>query len=234
MKERVIVFDGEDKFISAKGNSEDSQLSPEGARFKKYMLNQSTPVVIPNPSDSDFCEKAELFIKTNCGGKATPQQVWDVHELFQKYCLKKGEKESPSDEKNKEEIKSDNDLKFPDWNNIDCDTIAKEIKRLEDILLTARLPMDVLAQYKSAIDDGKNVQAKKCTLETPTMPSDPEATSSFPSFVSLSNPNLGIPPGVKEKKEIPLIDKKSNNNYLVIAAIALIGAYFIISKNNKS
>lgn len=224
-KEQVIVFDGEDKFISPKGNPKEGKLSAEGERFKRYMLQQNSPLVIPQPGDDDFCEKAEKFIKTNCDGKATPAQVWEVHELFQKHCLKKDEEASADGEKVTSDVLPTDKVEFPDFTKADCKDLAELKKKYEDFMMSARMPMDVLAQYKNAIEDIKAQQAKRCALESPKLPADADVK---PPFISLSNPKIGLPPGSIEPAEQPAkAEKKDKTGLLLLIAAALVGIYFL-------
>ena len=233
-KERVIVFDGEDKFISAKGKPNDG-LTPEGSVFRKYMTSQNVEVEIPDPADEKFCEKAEAFIKTNCNGKATPEQLWQVYELFQSNCIKLQEEEKKEDagavgDKVTNEIQTDNRPVFPDWETFDCDTLAIEIKKLEDTLLTARLPVETLALYREAIDKGKSVQALRCGITPPALPDNPVNPPVKP-FVTLTTPNLGKPP-IDLLPQPPAPEKnKEKSNLLIYVAVGLVLTYLITRKN---
>lgn len=112
-KERVVVFDGEDKFIAPRNMvydkmSGEAQVvgvqSPElpdnpvssGAKkeFDDYMRRQGQGVTIPNPQDPDFCLRIKQFIQSNGNGLATPQQVMEAYNLFQANCVEKP-KETP-------------------------------------------------------------------------------------------------------------------------------------------
>lgn len=227
-KETVIVFDGEDKFISSRPQPKSDKLSPDGERFKKYMLQKNSPVVIPKPDDADFCERAQYFIKTSCDGKATPEQVWQVHELFQKHCLKKGEESATGEESDKKDIAVESKLEFPDFTQMDCAQLAAKIKEYEDLLMSARMPMDVLARYKAAIDDAKKVQSKKCAIESPKPPTGGEPK---PPFISLTPPNLGVPPAKATPgggSDEP--NKKRKNNLLFLLLLVAAGVYLLTRK----
>lgn len=107
-KESVVIFDGEDKFISpksqvfdkAKGEAEfvggtqtpslsDNETNPDKKAFDEYMLRQSTPVTIPSPVEPNFCERISNFIKTNGDGRATPEMIMEAYQLFQDKCVEK-------------------------------------------------------------------------------------------------------------------------------------------------
>lgn len=97
-KERVIVFDGEDKFIAPRKRTYDAvkgisrsndELSQEAERFKAFMRNQNMVAVIPSPTDENFCKNLASFINTNGGGRATPEQIMEAHSMFQNLCIEK-------------------------------------------------------------------------------------------------------------------------------------------------
>jgi len=224
-KEQVIVFDGEDKFISPRGNPKEGKLSAEGERFKRYMLQQNSPVLIPSPDDADFCEKAEKFIKTNCDGKATPDQVWIVHENFQKYCLKKDEEKNADAEKVSSDVLPTDKVEFPDFTKADCKELAELKKKYEDFMMSAKISMDIIAQYKNAIDDIKAQQAKRCALESPKLPTDSDVK---PSLIQLSGANLGQPPKGKapDEQKTEEVKKDKTGTWLLIG-LAIVGLYFL-------
>ena len=233
-KERVVVFDGEDKFISPRRNPQEPQMTPEGTAFKKYMADKNAAIEMPSPTDEKFCEKAEAFIKTNCNGKATPEQLWEVYENFQKYCLK------PEEEKKADgdgtppptEQPAPTNPQFPDWETLDCETLPAEIKKLEDTLLVARLPMDILSQYRAAIERGKQVQAQRCGITPPALPDITTAPGGV-KFVQLGTPKLGLPPAKGgEAENQPAKKEKENSSTLLIVLLGLLALYLITDKKD--
>ena len=115
MKEKVVVFDGEDKFIAPKSRTYNKRIgksefvgvveSPEGdkapvttvdgAVFNDYMRKKDLPVVVPSPSEPDFCAKALAFLQSNGDGRATPEQIMQTHQLFQDNCVEKPKEAKP-------------------------------------------------------------------------------------------------------------------------------------------
>ena len=111
-KERVIVFDGEDKFIAPRnvsynvasgeanvvGDNSEPIMQPDltGAKkeFDDYMRRQGQGVTIPNPAEPDFCLRIRQFIQSNGDGLATPEQVMEAYNSFQTNCVEKP-KETP-------------------------------------------------------------------------------------------------------------------------------------------
>jgi hypothetical protein len=117
-KERVVVFDGEDKFIAPRNVTYDKavgeanavgdgsaqkveepqgKLTPEGTAFEQYMRDQNRPVVMPSVGEDNFCQKMQTFIQTRGMGKATPDQIQQAYQLFQDNCRPK-EGEQPKEE----------------------------------------------------------------------------------------------------------------------------------------
>ena len=116
-REKVVIFDGEDKFIAPKSRTYNKKIgksefvgvveSPEGDKapistidgdaFNDYMRRKNLPAVMPSPSEPDFCAKAQAFIQSNGDGKATPDQIMQVYQLFQDNCVEKPKEGKPVD-----------------------------------------------------------------------------------------------------------------------------------------
>ena len=114
-REKVVIFDGEDKFIAPKSRTYNKKIgksefvgvveSPEGDKapistidgdaFNDYMRRKNLPAVMPSPSEPDFCAKAQAFIQSNGDGKATPDQIMQVYQLFQDNCVEKPKEAKP-------------------------------------------------------------------------------------------------------------------------------------------
>ena len=111
-KERVVVFDGEDKFIAPRDKSFDKQtgnaqfvgdkqsppaeaVNPDKKAFEDYMLKKGSPVVMPSPVEPNFCVKMQDFIKTSGNGMATPEQIMEAYQLFQDKCVEKPKDKEP-------------------------------------------------------------------------------------------------------------------------------------------
>ena len=114
-REKVVVFDGEDKFIAPKSRTYNKKIgksefvgvveSPEGDKapvttidgdaFNDYMRRKNLTAVLPSPSEPDFCAKAQEFIQTNGDGIATPEQIMQAYQLFQDNCVEKPKEVKP-------------------------------------------------------------------------------------------------------------------------------------------
>ncbi len=242
-KESVIVFDGEDKFIAKKnkqynkfsgyGNfvgaegeasqgaqpNTTSSTTADGAIFNQYIASQNASVVIPNATDSDFCQKAQEFLRTNGNGLATPDQIMGVYNQFQATCVRPQQEEQ-------------NAFTEPDWNSLSCDEIQAKINSINDLLSVSRLLPEVRVNYENAIANGNRVKAEKCGM-TPLALPDVPPTNATPILSGVSLTNLGVRPssgatqgGGEEKEE----EKKSNLwIWLVVAA----GVVLLFSKDNK-
>lgn len=245
-KERVVVFDGEDKFIMprsktysiAKGKSYDvsaaADETKEGAAFKEYMLKRESVVTLPSPSDADFCAKIKGFISTNGEGKATPDDIMRAYQLFQDNCVEKpAQGDTPTEQVSTEPV-------FPDWQSLDCDTIEREIRRLENELTVIRTTPEVRIRYENAVAAGIAERERKCQRNPPplgvvdTPPPPPPAL--LPSGVSLSTPTLGQPPKPKggaaagggEKEPEP----KKGTNWLIWVLLGGAALYFLTRKRD--
>lgn len=245
-KERVVVFDGEDKFIMprkktydvAKGVAYDVSVAAddtkEGAAFKEYMLKKDSEVSLPSPSDADFCAKIKGFISTNGEGRATPDDIMRAYQLFQDNCVEKPAAPTPvqTEQPTTEPV-------FPDWQSLDCDTIESEIRRLENELTVIRTTPEARTRIENAVAAGKAERDRKCQRNPPplgvvdTPPPPPPAL--LPSGVSLSTPTLGQPPKPKggaagggEKEPEP----KKGSNWLIWVLLGGAALYFLTRKRD--
>jgi hypothetical protein len=127
-KERVIVFEGEDKFIvnrdsnfnkltgekqfvggknSNPSENENIPTNPDKEAFDRYVSRRAAPIIMPSPVEPNFCERIKEFIENRGNGLATSEQVMQAYELFQNNCIEKpidnppivGEPEQPPVEK---------------------------------------------------------------------------------------------------------------------------------------
>lgn len=253
MKERVVVFDGEDKFIAKKDRIYDKSTgksyggkNPEGDRFKQYMLEKQKGCVVPELGDPDFCKKAEQFIKTRGEGKATPEQVWKVHSLFQDNCVEKPKEKSAAGDIQTPPIipnlPTSTTPTFPDWESLDCDSIEREIAALQQTLLTSRFSGEMVDLYNAAISRGTAVKAQKCGIAPPVLgdtplppasptPRTPSPISVNPLGVSLSASTLGTQPNSASQTKSDSGDKKKSSNLLIW--ILLGGAVIYLLTSNK-
>lgn len=245
-KESVIVFDGEDKFIAKKDKHYDKSTgfsnyvgaagelitapqaeaqmptTADGAVFNQYMASQNTSLDLPVSSDPDFCQKAQQFISTNGDGRATPDQVMQVYNEFQRVCVR------PTEE--------DTSFVEPSWETLSCDEIDEKLRQLNETLVVSRMAQAIRARYENAIANGTRVKAEKCGLNPPALgdvPPTPTPTPTpTPSPTGVSLSNLGVAPkaapkaGGGEKKE----EKKSN---LWIWLLVAAGAVILLSGDKK-
>ena len=253
MKERVVVFDGEDKFIAKKDRIFDkskgksySGNNPEGDRFKQYMLEKQKGCVVPELGDPDFCKKAEQFIKTRGEGKATPEQVWKVHSLFQDNCVEKPKEKSAAGDIQTPPIipnlPTSSTPTFPDWESLDCDSIEREIAALQQTLLTSRFSANVVDLYNTAISRGTAVKAQKCGIAPPVLgdnplppvdaPPAPRPTPVVvnPLGVSLSASSLGMQPNSGSQTKSDTGEKKKSSNLLIWLLVGGALIYLITSQ----
>jgi hypothetical protein len=110
-KEKVIIFQGEDKFVTprahtfdlgtgvkefvaldgqGKGDEKDPSSNippprntPEGPNNQ---TTTSTIVGMPMIGEPDYCNKLQNFITTRGGGYATPDQIMAAHDMFKMNC----------------------------------------------------------------------------------------------------------------------------------------------------
>lgn len=243
-KERVVVFDGEDKFIMprtkiydrAAGIAYDASAAGEtkdGVAFKEYMLKRESVVTLPSPSDADFCAKIRDFISTNGEGKATPDNIMQAYQLFQDNCVEKPAPPTQAEQPT-------TDVVFPDWQSLDCETIESEIRRLENELAVIRTTPEARARYENAVAAGKAEKERKCMRNPPALGVGdtplPPPPPLLPTGVSLSTPTLGQPPKPKggaaagggEKQPEP----KKGSNWLIWVLLGGAALYFLTRKRD--
>ena len=253
-REQVVVFDGEDKFIAPKSRTYDKRIgksefvgvveSPEGDKapvttidgdaFNDYMRKKDLPAVLPSPSQPDFCAKAAAFIQSNGDGRATPEQVMQVYQLFQDNCVEKPKEVKPVESDSPPPVApQEEEPVFPVWETLDCETLANEISRLEQTLTVSKFSETIRGKYDAAIAKGKSLQDTRCPKAPPALGSMP--SSSAPTGVSLSVPTLGKPPvrsggapagGSGGEKEEP----KKGTNWLLWLLIGGAALYFVTRK----
>jgi len=239
-KERVIVFDGEDKFVAPKtmvynktsgeaqaiGDERGGILGGErpivpsdglvdsGAKkdFDNYMRRQSMSVTIPSPSEPEFCLRIKQFIQSNGDGLATPEQIMEAYQLFQNNCVEKP-KETP--------IVAPVDIIPPAGEPRPLPTPEPE-------------PSPIINPPPKPIAPTLEPEPK------PIVSTPPSTTQTAPiASVPLAVPSLGVPPmraggsgaaggGGGEKEKEP---KKSSNwlLWLIIGGVAL---YFVTRKKD--
>ena len=108
-KEKVIIFQGEDKFVTPRAHTFDlatgkkefvggdgtgpsndpssnippARNTPEGPNNQ---TTTSTIVGMPMLGEPDYCNKLQNFITTRGGGNATPDQIMAAHDMFKMNC----------------------------------------------------------------------------------------------------------------------------------------------------
>jgi hypothetical protein len=113
-KEKVIIFEGEDKFVKPRHSTYDINtgksefVSGDGVGPSKDpssnitspgTVSQRDQTVVSNLQDGgsivgmptmgepDYCNKLRLYIETRGGGNATPDQIMGAHEMFKLNCI---------------------------------------------------------------------------------------------------------------------------------------------------
>jgi hypothetical protein len=115
-KEKVIIFEGEDKFVKprhhsydintgkaefvgvdgpGKGNERDPSSNittpGTGSQFDQTVVSNlrdgGAIVGMPTLGEPDYCNKLRNFITTRGGGSATPDQIMGAHEMFKLNCI---------------------------------------------------------------------------------------------------------------------------------------------------
>jgi hypothetical protein len=99
-KETVIVFDGEDKFVSKRNKKYDAKkgmanfVGSDGDVTTETTTSSTTqaPMVavgapMPTPDgSSDYCSRLQVYIETRGNNIATPEQIMDGHQYFLTHC----------------------------------------------------------------------------------------------------------------------------------------------------
>ena len=107
-KEKVIIFEGEDKFVKPRnhsydintgksefvggdgvGNTKDpsSNIPPLNAETKDT-ISGGSGMPLPTLGSPNFCANLATYISTNGGGSATPNETMAAYDMFQRYCNK--------------------------------------------------------------------------------------------------------------------------------------------------
>jgi hypothetical protein len=105
-KEKVIIFEGEDKFVKPRNHSYDigtgksefvgsdgegkdvrTNIPPLNAETKDAIQGGSG-MPLPQLSSPTFCADLATYISTNGGGAATPNETMAAYDMFQRYCNK--------------------------------------------------------------------------------------------------------------------------------------------------
>lgn len=218
-KEKVVVFDGEDKFINPKNQVYDKTTgkaefvefnpdkpTPEYQEFKRYIQNQEGDVVVPSPLDTNFCADVKVFIESRGQGRATPEQLMEAHNLFRQYCVERpGSNLPPKNEIDPTLL----EIEYPQWIALDCNTLESELNRFREFTTTIKDDR-VVSAIRAEIQKGEAVKATKCASPkenvppaNPIPPADKPApppagggtvSTSPPAFVPLNVPSLGKPP----------------------------------------
>jgi len=108
-KEKVIIFQGEDKFVTPRAHTFDlgtgkkefvggdgtgpsndpsSNIPPPKNTLDgpNNQTTTSTIVGMPTLGEPDYCNKLQTFITTRGGGNATPDQIMAAHDMFKMNC----------------------------------------------------------------------------------------------------------------------------------------------------
>lgn len=137
-------------------------------------------------------------------------------------------------------------ISSPDWASMDCDSIRKEITRLEEMLTYSKFGEDVIYQYRQIIAKGYDALAHCSKIEPSDLPPAPPVvdeqptpkpntttitTTGVPIIQSSAVPIAGLKPsiggasgggGAKEEKK--------TTNWWWLVAIAT-GVYFLTKKD---
>lgn len=98
-KETVIIFDGEDKFMSKSnkkydknkgvayfvGGDGDVSTETTTSTTTAAQVNLGSPMPIPDGS-ADYCSRLELYIKKRGDNLATAEQIMEAHQYFLTNC----------------------------------------------------------------------------------------------------------------------------------------------------
>lgn len=98
-KEKVIIFEGEDKFVKPRNHSYDINtgkaefVNQDGSPTNpndttKDTISGGSGMPLPTLDSPNFCANLATYISTNGGGSATPEQTMAAYDMFQRYCNK--------------------------------------------------------------------------------------------------------------------------------------------------
>jgi hypothetical protein len=108
-KEKVIIFQGEDKFVTPRAHTFDlgtgkkefvgaDGVGPSNDPTSNIVPPKNTPdgpnnqtttsiiVGMPTLGEPDYCNKLQTYITTRGGGNATPDQIMAAHDMFKMNC----------------------------------------------------------------------------------------------------------------------------------------------------
>ena len=98
-KETVIIFDGEDKFVSKRNKKYDAKKgisnfvgsTGEVSTETTSTTTTAVPIVlgVPMPivdGSSDYCSRLQVYIESRGDGLAAPEQIMEAHQYFLTHC----------------------------------------------------------------------------------------------------------------------------------------------------
>lgn len=235
IREKVVVFDGENDFIIRKQASFDknegkavsvdgSVSTPEGIAFKEYMDKEGKPIDIPNLSQPDFCARALDFINTRGNGKATAEMVHNTYQLYQANCIEKPPTDNPLPAVPLEQVPVVEAEGLPAWDTLDCETLAKEIAKAEKTDTTG-YDFAKRRAYSVSLSSAKALQYSKCINPSPV--SAPVPVVAPQTLISMDDSTFGTPPS-SGGGDSQTADKKNNSTiWLLLGAVVII---YIITK----
>jgi hypothetical protein len=239
-KESVIVFDGEDKFIAPREKEFDKIVGFANVVGQNDTRDVAAPVTpqdeaptptpspaqmaLPVPSDADFCERAEAYIRTNGGGSASPSDIMEVANNFRANCQRPPSEVRP-------------ELLTVNWSSLSCDEIDAKIREIQDFLAVVRIVPEERSRYEASVERGMAAKTEKCGVTPPSLPDVPPTPTPTPT--PKPTPilaGLGIPPskggaaggGGGEKPQ----EKKKSNLWIWLLVAA--GAYLLLSGDKKN
>jgi hypothetical protein len=86
----------ETETVAANPMADVKPMNAEHESVIAYVNKMSTPVVVPQPSEDNFCARVKQFIETRGGAMASSAQLLEAYDLFQNNCVenkKEGEGE---------------------------------------------------------------------------------------------------------------------------------------------
>jgi len=263
MKETVVVFDGEDEFISHKaevydkkkgkakfanavGNKAVNQISNE------YQENGLGKFQFPSPKDPEFCSIVQNFVRTNGMGIATPDEIVNANELLRVHCTDAAPKDNkPADtpaDRPKDEIDPKLlQIEYPNWDSLDCATLESEINRFKNFARTIN-NAEIVSAINAEIQKGEAINSIKCTVKKPAdkpadkPPIDGGSDSPPPSDSRVGSPALPFVPIDVPSLGQPVSgggggggaeDKKSKKYNWLLILLLVAGGLYLASKKSK-
>lgn len=89
-KEKVIIFEGEDKFVAPRTHTFDTakgEATYVGGNGKAETDVITPSSVMPIFGESDYCNRLQAYISSRGENTATPEQVMLAYQNFQTNCL---------------------------------------------------------------------------------------------------------------------------------------------------